>query len=303
MKLWLSMIIKNEANKIRQCIWDIVDLFDDVVILDTGSTDETITILESLGVKPIHYEINHKDKNRLIDARNYSIEQNKCDRVLIMDGDECISREDIIKLKQHEPKEDVSGFFIKWVDHRYGEEFDDYKMCLINKSKVRFLFSVHACPQVYVRDNGWTWLWLNGITLHHYPEQKNYREKYIDQIKDWISENPGCLRFYWFLWYSCYRNDQIQEAKEYFDFIITHMGVRFPVETLNSIMVLASICQQEWDSLSAYYYVDLWLEYYQTVQHDFEIKVNFRLYDRFLQAHKDLLNNPDAPLVPYSFAF
>lgn len=303
MKLWLSMIIKNEENKIKQCIGDIVDLFDDVVILDTWSTDNTLELLKEMGINYINYQTNHQDKHRLIEARNYSIEVNKCERVLILDWDEAISRQDILKIKSFDVKEEVSWFFIKWLDHRHEEVFEDYKMCLINKNKVRFLFSVHACPQVYIRDNDWKGLRMNGVTLHHFPEKKYYRDVYITQIEDGIKENPWCLRFYWFLWYTLFKNKKYQEAREKLYFLTKNIWFRFPVETLNAIMVLASIHQELKDSISAYHYISLWLDYYDQVKDDFEVKINFRLRQWFMDTQIKLLNEPNAQLVPYEFAY
>lgn len=302
MKIWLSMIVLNEENRIMKSIWDIVDLFDDVVILDTWSTDNTINILHSIGVVAIHHEIKHEDKNRLIDARNRSIELNKCDWVLILDWDEIISREDVIKIKQFEPKCFASWYFVRWLDHRYDEPFEDYKMCIINKEKTRFLLSVHACPQAYIRDNNGIWLRMNWITLHHYPEKKNYRDKYINQIKDGILENPWCIRFYRFLWYTYYLRWQIKDALHYLYFVVDNIWLRFPVETLNSIMILSCIHQDNGDSINSFYFVALWLEYYDKVKHDFEVKVNFRLLDRFKKQHQILIENSESKLVPHKFA-
>lgn len=305
MKLWLSMIIKNESENIKKHLYGIYDLFDDVVVVDTWSTDDSISLLYNIGIKPLKYEFVHDDE-RLIEARNFSIEQNTCDWILILDGDENISREDIIKIKSLEFTcwdQHIFGYFIKRIDHRYESIFEDYKMCLINKNHVRFLFSVHACPQVYIRDNEGTWLWMNGITLHHYPEPRNYREKYIQQLENGIKENPWCLRFYWFLWYYYYKHNKIAKAIEDFEYIIKNTNVRYPVEILNATMILACIEQDQWDTIKSFCYISLWLDYYEKVKDDFEVKVNFRLKDRFICAHKQLLNDENTKISPYEFAY
>lgn len=197
-----------------------------------------------------------------------------------IDGDEIISREDLIKIKKHISCDDnVSWYFIKFMDYRYWEPFEDYKMCLINKNKIRFLFSVHACPQVYARDNGWYWLWLNWISISHYPEYKEYREKYIQQILEGINENPWCLRFYRFLWYNYYKHWESDKAISSFAYIIDNLGSRFPVETLNSLMILSTIYQERWDHIRSFYYIQIALDYYWKVSTDFEIKINHRLFD------------------------
>lgn len=97
MKLWLSMIIKNEAANIKKNLSDIYDLFDDVVVVDTWSTDDSLELLNNIGIRTELYKILDEDK-RLVDARNFSIEKNKHDWVLILDWDETMSREDIMKI-------------------------------------------------------------------------------------------------------------------------------------------------------------------------------------------------------------
>lgn len=304
MLLWLSMIIKNEELNLEKNLKNIYDLFDDITIMDTWSTDNSKKFLKELWINVIEYDIMHSDK-RLIEARNLSITSNKCDWILILDWDEKISRTDILAIKKLEPHHNTQWYFIKWVDHRYGESevFDDYKMCLINKNYVRFLFSVHACPQVYVRDNGWSAYRLNWIELHHYPTFKEYRENYIKQLENGILENPGCMRFYWFLWYFYFKKQNFWLAKEYFHIVISNNSRRFPVETLNTYMVMAVINQIEGNSLYVYELISRALDFYEIVKNDFEVKINFRLYDRFFSAQKDLLKNSKKLLFPYEFAY
>ena len=299
------MIIKDEVSNIKSKLSTISDLFDNLVIVDTGSTDWSIEELENIWIQPYHFKLSHEDR-RIIEARNFSIEKNKCDRVLVLDWDESISRDDIKKIKQMDepdPAAKVFWYFMKWQDYRYKQPFEDYKMSLINKNHVRFLFSVHACPQVYIRDSHGTWLRLNGITLHHYPIFKEYRKDYIKQLELWIEENPWCLRFYWFLGYYYFKNNHIDESIKHFEFMIKHINNRFPVEMLNAIMVLVFIYNSLWDTIKAFHYVALGIEYYETVKDDFEVRINFRLWQWFLDTKKLLLNDPNADLSLYEFAY
>jgi hypothetical protein len=68
-------------------------------------------------------------------------------------------------------------------------------------------------------------------------------------------------------------------------------------------MILATILQSEEDNLTAYQLIFEWLEFYASVKNDFEVKVNFRLYQRFKETHNHLINNPKSMIVPYEFAF
>ncbi len=176
-------------------------------------------------------------------------------------------------------------------------------MCLVNKNHVRFLFSVHACPQVYVRDNEWNAYRLNWIELHHHPIFKEYRENYTKQLENGIVENPAYMRFYWFLWYHYFKSKNFTLAKNNFHIVTSNNSKRFPVETLNTYMIMATISQIEGNYLHTYELISRGLDFYENVKNDFEVKINFRLYNWFLFTQKELLLNPKKDLLPYEFAY
>lgn len=304
MKLWLSMILKNEEKNIEKYLFNIYDLFDDVIIIDTWSTDRTIELLKAKWINYLNVQIEHNDK-RLIDVRNDSIHKNKCDRVLILDGDEFITREDIFKIKYHlnNAINNYQWYFIKRTDYRYWNSFEDYKMSLINKNYVRYLFSVHACPQVYIRDNGGKWWRINWIQISHYPIYKEYRKNYVLQLMNWINENPWCYRFYRFLWYHYFKQKNYEKSKENLKYIVLKNSTRFPVETLNAYMILSSIYQLEWHNSLAFEIISRGIRFYELVKDDFEVIINFRLLKRFRDNHNLLLHNSTVEITPYEFAY
>ncbi len=88
------MIVKNEEKNIRKALsWGKGIVWEQIVV-DTGSTDATVEIAESMGAKVFHFE--------WIDdfsaAKNYAIEQAKGDWIAFLDADEYFSPEDAKKL-------------------------------------------------------------------------------------------------------------------------------------------------------------------------------------------------------------
>ena len=90
MKLSLSMIVKNEAKNLPRCLESIKGLVDEIVIVDTGSTDDTVKIAESYGAKVGYFEW----CNDFSAARNASLDLCTGDWVLILDADEAIDKMD-----------------------------------------------------------------------------------------------------------------------------------------------------------------------------------------------------------------
>jgi glycosyltransferase involved in cell wall biosynthesis len=89
MKFGISgcMIVKNEELQIKKAIKSLQEACDEVIIVDTGSTDNTIAIAKEMGCDVYHYEWNHHYGR----ARNFSFSKAKYNWILYIDGDEILS--------------------------------------------------------------------------------------------------------------------------------------------------------------------------------------------------------------------
>lgn len=90
MSLSLCMIVKNEENTLSRCLESVKDIVDEIILVDTGSTDSTVEIAESYGAKIFFY----KWDNSFANARNYSLSKASKDWILIMDADDELVKED-----------------------------------------------------------------------------------------------------------------------------------------------------------------------------------------------------------------
>lgn len=80
------MIVKNEENNLKRCIDSVKDIVNEIIIVDTGSKDNTKSIALNNGAKVFDYEW----KSDFSDARNFSIKQSTSDWNLVLDADEYI---------------------------------------------------------------------------------------------------------------------------------------------------------------------------------------------------------------------
>jgi len=90
MKVSACMIVKDEEKCLRRCLDSIKEWVDEIIIVDTGSTDGTVIIAEGYGAKIYH----QKWKNDFSFHRNYSISKATGDWIFIIDADEEVPRED-----------------------------------------------------------------------------------------------------------------------------------------------------------------------------------------------------------------
>jgi tetratricopeptide (TPR) repeat protein len=83
-RLSLIMIVKNEEEMLPKALASARDVVDEMIVVDTGSTDRTVQVAERAGAK-VHF---FKWNNSFADARNASIRAATGDWLLILDADE-----------------------------------------------------------------------------------------------------------------------------------------------------------------------------------------------------------------------
>lgn len=103
--LTLSMIVKNEEKYLRGCLESVKDIADEIVIVDTGSTDKTLEIAEKFNANIFHFD--------WIDdfsaARNFALSKSNGNWILYLDADERLSPDSVRELKTIINKQDKLG--------------------------------------------------------------------------------------------------------------------------------------------------------------------------------------------------
>lgn len=77
-------IVKNEENNIARSINSYKEAVDEIIIVDTGSTDNTVEICKKLGCKVFYYDWN----NNFAEARNFALSKANNEWILFLDADE-----------------------------------------------------------------------------------------------------------------------------------------------------------------------------------------------------------------------
>lgn len=87
--LSLCLIVRNEAENIERCLTSVEGAADEVVVVDTGSTDGTQDIAARLGARVIQSEWRHD----FSEARNLSLANAQRRWILVLDADEVLQEE------------------------------------------------------------------------------------------------------------------------------------------------------------------------------------------------------------------
>ncbi|WP_229692372.1 tetratricopeptide repeat-containing glycosyltransferase family 2 protein [Paenibacillus radicis (ex Gao et al. 2016)] len=80
----LCMIVKDEEAFLADCLESVKGIADEIIIVDTGSTDRTTEIAARYGAVIVHYEWDHD----FAKARNAGLDRAKGEWILFLDADE-----------------------------------------------------------------------------------------------------------------------------------------------------------------------------------------------------------------------
>ena len=96
MLLSLCMIVKNEEDYLERCLESVKNAVDEMVIVDTGSTDKTKAICRKYAARIYNFEWTES----FAEARNFGIAKAKGDWILWLDADEELKPADTAECKK-----------------------------------------------------------------------------------------------------------------------------------------------------------------------------------------------------------
>jgi glycosyltransferase involved in cell wall biosynthesis len=139
--LSLAVITRNEADRIGKLLRS-AEVADEIIVVDSGSTDETVEICRSKGARVIHHEWMGYAKQK-----QFAMEMARGEWILSLDADEALSEksatEILVAIRNAGP--DVNGFSIprlsryldRWI--RHGGWFPDRKVRLVRRGCARWI--------------------------------------------------------------------------------------------------------------------------------------------------------------------
>lgn len=138
-KISVVIITYNEQENIERCLLSVIDVADEIIVLDSFSTDKTAEICGNYHVNFVQHKFEgySEQKNKAISMATY-------DYILSLDADEFLSenlKQAILKEKQNF---EYDGYFFERLNYfcekaiRHGDWYPDKKIRLWNKHKGRW---------------------------------------------------------------------------------------------------------------------------------------------------------------------
>lgn len=170
MDLSLCMIVKNEQASLPQALNSVKDIVDEMIVLDTGSTDQTIDIAKEFGAKVYHFEW----CNDFSVARNAALKYVQGKWVLVLDADEVLTAEIVPQIKQAIKSD--RHLVINLIRQEVGANQCPYSLVsrlFRNHPDIHFSRPYHAMvddsvEQLLKREPQWQVISLDTIAMRHY---------------------------------------------------------------------------------------------------------------------------------------
>lgn len=242
-----SIIAHNEEAKIEGCIKSMLEVCDEVVVLDSFSSDDTVDLARSLGA--VVYQ---RSFTGHIEQKNAAVAKTSFDWILSLDADEQLSDElatSILKFKEHPEYtayrfNRLNNFCGKWI--RHGTWYPDRKVRLWRKDMGAW-GGENPHDKVVLKP-GATTGFLKGDILHYTASNRQEWKAQIENFSSIQAENlkqenfrPNVFHHYF------------KPSFRFFQSYILNLGILDGKEGMEIALGQAKLVQRRYEKLARSY--------------------------------------------------
>jgi tetratricopeptide (TPR) repeat protein len=197
LRLSLCMIVRDEEEMLPRCLAAMADAVDEIVIVDTGSSDATVEIARSFGARVL----THPWSGSFADARNVSFDAAAGDWVMYLDADEVLVADDVVRLRSLTGRVWREAFSLTEINYT-GELHDgsaithDALRVFRNRPEYRFEGRVHeqiaGCLPGYLPER----VEASGVRIEHFGylgavrERRHKAQRNLELLRMQQAEGP-----------------------------------------------------------------------------------------------------------------
>lgn len=188
-KICVYAISKNEEKFVERWVSSMSEA-DSIYVLDTGSTDKTVELLENLGV--------HVEK-KIIDPWRFDVARNESLKLVDDNADICIccDLDEVFEEGWREKLENLWEDNTTRLGYNYNWKLDEDGRPVVNfyieKIHSRHGYTwTHPVHEVltYIGDGVEVKKWTDAITVNHYPDDTKSRGSYLPLLELSVLEDP-----------------------------------------------------------------------------------------------------------------
>ena len=172
MKISACVIAKNEAENLPRWLASMRVFADEMIVVDTGSTDETVAIARAGGARVLYFDW----INDFSAAKNFALDAATGDWVVFTDADEYFTEESAPRVRplieEYDSRDKFDGFIV----HLVNIDMDTGALLGTNAKvqrifrhvpHIRFVGSIHEHVENLSGDPGRMMMMAPGLTLYH----------------------------------------------------------------------------------------------------------------------------------------
>tara|TARA_Y100000310_G_scaffold345226_1_gene462890 strand:+ start:9135 stop:10988 length:1854 start_codon:yes stop_codon:yes gene_type:complete len=198
--LSVCMIVKNEAKHLEMCLKSIKDLGDELIVVDTGSSDNTKQIAAKYTEKVHDFDW----VNDFSAARNFSLKQATSDWIFVIDADEVLNKKDHRRIKQAINYWQISGFNLCTKNYGNDSSISSWQPCTNTDLFSTSFAGWHPSIKIRLFQKGPQFAGtvheqiklakapLLPVYIHHHQgfSDNNKSQVYLDYTKNKLKQNP-----------------------------------------------------------------------------------------------------------------
>lgn len=225
------MIVKDEEHNLPRCLSSIRDVVDEIVIVDTGSSDRTVDIAKSFGAK-VFVHLWEEDFSK---HRNQSISYATKDWILIIDADEELKLGPgglftFKKFLQDVSNSKNGGHLAAACvmnDMQQGRiAMRQNTARLFRRGHIRYNGIVHNQPKM---DSRATMVEESIVSITHYGYDLSFEEmqkkktaRTLPLVLKWLEKEPECLHPHFYLVQIYMETGELEKAVEHGEIYLKH---------------------------------------------------------------------------------
>lgn len=232
------MIVRDEAASLARAIASFEGVADEVVVVDTGSTDESITVAEGLGAKVVR----HVWQDSFAEARNAGFDACTGDWIFALDADERLLPESRDEVRRLVDGGEAQGYLVTRRDLRATGYSEMRFMRLGRRVEQRLVGRIHEHFEP-----AWTDVQTSDIIIEHegYMGEKNVarRLRNVRLLQMELRDRPGqpyyladLTHAYWLL-----RDSRWRETLTQVYGTLDPSGIRQPVSLVPALLEIVFV--------------------------------------------------------------
>lgn len=254
-KIYVYAICKNEETHINRW-YESMKEADNIFVLDTGSTDNSVKLLKNLGVNVVSKKY---EDFKFDEARNDSLNLVPLDADICVctDLDEVLNKGWRQELEKHwKDNTDAARYIMNFSFDQNGKPISTYYISKMHKrNKYKWTHRIHEVLE-YTGNDIENKITIETININHYPDRTKDRSNYLNLLEAAVKDNPENDRDMYYLGREYMYKEEWNKS---IDTLIKHLNLKSATwkEERGSSMRFISRC---YINLKRYEEAIMWLE-------------------------------------------